>query len=370
MTPVLRLASTPGPACHVCAAPVPAAARYCSQCGSPVAAQRPGRALTERRHISIAFYDLIGSAALATTLDIEDYSALIRDFHQQISGVMARFGGFVAQYLGDGALVYFGYPQASEDDALQAVRAGLAAIESLRNLAGEYGRLHMRVGISAGVTIVGDVLRSGGPFGVDVAGEAPNLAARLQMLAEPDTVMIDDGVRRIVGGRFDCLNCGTRVIRGWTEPVQLWQVLRPTQAGGRSRAHGGGEAGPLVGRDIPAARLVELWRRARCGAGQVALLTAEAGLGKSRLAEHLLDQTAATRHARLRYFGAPHQQNVPMYLITEQIEHAAAFDPDDDAETKRAKVMSMRCCASPDELALIAELFPRRKGPPRNWRWN
>ncbi len=357
MTPVLRMVSALGPVCHDCAAPIAAAARYCSQCGCSIAAARAqGRALTERRHVSIAFYDLIGSAALATTLDVEDYSELIRNFHHQISSVMTRFGGFVARYLGDGALIYFGYPHAREDDALQAVRAGLAAIESLRHMPGDHGRLHMRVGISAGVTIVGDVLCSGSPFDVDVAGETPNLAARLQALAEPDTVMIDDGVRRTVDGRFDCRDCGTRVIRGWPEPVQLWQVLRPAQAGSRLQRRVRGETGRLVGRDVPAARMLELWQQACSGVGQVVLLTGEAGLGKSRLVEHLLDETVATRHTRLRYFGAPHQQDVPLYPVIAQIEHSAAFDPGDDTETRRTKLISTRQGASSEELQLIREL--------------
>ena len=350
--PVLRLVPTPGSACYACAAPTLATARFCSQCGCPITAAQAA----ERRHVSIAFYDLIGSTSLATALDLEDYTELIRGFHHQVGTVMTRFGGFVGRYLGDGALVYFGYPHASEDDAVQAVRAGLAAIESLRDSPGETGPLHMRVGIAAGMAIVGDVLRAGDPFGVDVAGETPHLAARLQALAEPDAVIVDASVRRMIGDLFEVRDCGARSIRGWSEPVQLWQVLRPVAGGAGVSARRRSEAGLLVGRDGPAARIMKLWRQACEGSGRTVLLTGEAGVGKSRLVEHLLQEMGATQHKRFRYFGAPHQQDVPLYPVIQQIEHSAGFEPSDDAETRRMKLKLTRRGLTLEEIQLVTDL--------------
>src|SRR5437764_9385215 len=209
----------------------------------------PAPADAERRQLTVMFCDLVGSTALSTRFDPEDLRELIAAYHRVVTEVVAGFDGFVSRYMGDGVLVYFGYPQAHEDDAERAVRAGLGAIDAVRRLDVKSVKLQARVGIATGLVVVGDLIGAGAAKERSVVGETPNLAARLQALAEPDTVVIAAGTRRLVGGLFEYRDLGVVEVKGITGPVPAWQVLRPSAIESRFEAMHAALLSPLIGRD-------------------------------------------------------------------------------------------------------------------------
>jgi class 3 adenylate cyclase len=192
-------------------------------------------ATAERRQLTVMFCDLVGSTALSSQLDPEDLREVIGAYHRAVAEVVAGFDGFVAKYMGDGVLVYFGYPQAHEDDAERAVRAGLGVIDAVGRLDIKSARLQARVGIATGLVVVGDLIGEGSAQEQSVVGETPNLAARLQALAEPDTVVIAAGTRRLVGDLFDHRDLGAVEVKGIAAPVSAWQILRPSVVASGSR---------------------------------------------------------------------------------------------------------------------------------------
>ncbi len=354
-------------ACPACFQPNPPLGRFCAHCGSKLApAQEPHARPPlpqELRPMTVLFCDLVGSTKLASGLGPEDSAAVIAAFHQQVTEQMGRFGGFVARYMGDGALVYFGYPRAHEDDAERAVRAALGAIEAVASVRlpslAELGfeRLATRIGIATGLALVGDMMGVGHARGLDVAGEAPNLAARLQALAEPDTILVSDALRRQIGTLFDCADQGERRVKGWAEPVRTWRVLRAVSHASRFETRLDHRLLPLIGRGPELTRLLDQWRAARAGHGQVALVSGEAGIGKSRLVQELLHLTEAEPQARRRYFCTPHQAAVPLFPFIQQIEHAVGFAEADPPAVRLDKLRTALHGTPADDLALIASLM-------------
>src|ERR1700720_1365644 len=241
--------------------------------GTAAASDGPAATAAERRHMTVMFSDLVGSTALATRFDPEDLRELIGAYHRAVADAIGRFDGFVAKYMGDGVLVYFGYPRAHEDDAERAVRAGLALIDAVGRLDVKSVKLQARVGIATGLVVVGDLIGEGSAQEQSVVGETPNLAARLQALAEPDAVVIGAGTRRLVGDLFEYRDLGAVEVKGIVAPVPAWKVLRPSTVESRFEALRGLALTPLVGRDEEIDLLLRRWARAKAGDGQVVLIS-------------------------------------------------------------------------------------------------
>ena len=258
----------------------------------------------ERRQLTVMFCDLVGSTALSLRLDPEDLRDVIAAYHNCVGEVMGRFGGFVAKYMGDGVLVYFGYPQAHEEDGERAVRAGLALIEAMGRLATSPEQRQVRVGIATGVVVVGDLTGSGEAQERGIVGDTPNLAARLQALAVPNAVIIAEATHRLVGNIFEVQSLGFQTLKGIAGPVQAFHVLRerPTHSRFDARAR---TLYPLIGRDNELGLLLDRWRQAKAGEGQGVLLVGEAGIGKSRITTALLEALGSETLVRIRYQGSP-----------------------------------------------------------------
>ena len=224
------------------------------------------------------FCDLVGSTLLASQLDPEDFRDVIGAYHRCVTDVITRFDGFVARYLGDGELIYFGYPGAHEDDAERAVRAGLATVEAVTRLPLIEGyEPQVRIGIATGLVVVGDIVMTGAGPEQDVAGETPSLAARLQAIAEPNGIVIADGTRKLIGGLFECKSLGTTAIKGFAKPVQAWRILRSSAIQSRFQAFHPTDLTPLVGREDEIEVLLRQWRRAKSGQGRVVIALGRAG---------------------------------------------------------------------------------------------
>ena len=284
------------------------------------AAPTPGpEPQAERRQLTVMFCDLVGSTALAARLDPEDLRGLIAAYQRAVADVVRSFDGFVAKYMGDGVLVYFGYPRAHEDDAERAVRAGLSIIDAVGRLDVESVKLQARVGIATGLVVVGDLIGEGSAQEQSVVGETPNLAARLQTLAEPDAVVVAAGTRRLVGDLFEYRDLGAVDVKGIAAPVRAWQVLRPSAVVSRFEALRGSALSRLVGRDEEIDLLLRRWARAKAGDGQVVLVSGEPGLGKSRIIAELEKRLRAEPHLRLRYFCSPYHQDSALYPFIDQL---------------------------------------------------
>ena len=245
----------------------------------------------ERRQVTVMFSDLVGSTALSARMDPEDLREVISAYQKCVAETVQRFGGFVAKYMGDGVLIYFGYPQAHEDDADRAVRAGLEVIAAVSALKSPVP-LQTRVGIATGMVVVGDLIGSGEAQERGIVGETPNLAARLQGIAEPNMVVIADGTRQLIGDLFELQYLGSKDLKGIAGPVRGWAALRPGSAEGRFEALHGSGLTALVGREEELDLLLRRWSKAKTGEGQVVLLSGEAGIGKSRLTAALLERLA------------------------------------------------------------------------------
>ncbi|MGB9650078.1 MAG: adenylate/guanylate cyclase domain-containing protein [Stellaceae bacterium] len=304
------------------------------------------------------FCDLVGSTALSALLDPEDLREVIGAYHRAVADVVSGFDGFVAKYMGDGVLVYFGYPRAHEDDAERAVRAGLGVVDAVGRLDVKFVKLQARVGIATGLVVVGDLIGEGSAQEQSVVGETPNLAARLQALAEPDAVVIAAGTRRLVGDLFEYRDLGAIEVKGITAPVPAWQVLCPSTVESRFEALRGSALSRLIGRDEEIELLLRRWERAKAGDGQVVLISGEPGIGKSRLGAALAERLHAEPHLRLRYFCSPYHQDSALYPFIDQLGRAAGFAPDDSPAVRLEKLDALLSRAAPDEDAvLIADLM-------------
>src|SRR5712671_7991397 len=267
----------------------------------------------ERRQLTVMFCDLVGSTALSGRFDPEDLRELIGVYHRCVADTVARFAGFVAKYMGDGVLIYFGYPEAHEDDAERAVRAGLAVIDAVGRLASR-GALNVRLGIATGLVVVGDLIGTGAAQERGVVGETPNLAARLLGLAAPDTLVIADSTRRQIGALFEIDDLGQQALAGFSESQRAWRIVGDSGVLSRFEALRS-EATPLVGRDEELDLLLSRWQQAKAGKGHVVLVSGEPGIGKSRLSAALSQRIQGDPHIRLRYFCSPYHQDSALYPV-------------------------------------------------------
>ena len=283
---------------------------------------------------------------------------MIGAYHHCAAKTIGRFDGFVAKYMGDGVLVYFGYPAAHEDDAERAVRAGLALVEAVGHLTAPEAPLRVRIGVATGLVVVGDLIGTGAAQEQAVVGETPNLAARLQALAVPSAIVIDQRTHRLTAGLFEYEDLGTVEVKGYAKPVPAWRVLRESAVENRFEAlHPSGEEVPLVGRE----------GRSSCcsGAGseprtaRVRLSCCLVSIGKLRIAAALRQRLAGEPHTSLRYFCSPHHQDSALHPIIAQLERAAGFAREDVPEIKLTKLKALLAPtqSSDEDVALLAELL-------------
>ncbi|MBI3304392.1 MAG: AAA family ATPase, partial [Deltaproteobacteria bacterium] len=297
----------------------------------------PRRDAGERRQLTVMFCDLVGSTALSEQLDPEELREVVRAYQDTCTTVIQRYDGHIAQHLGDGLLVYFGYPQAHEDDAQRAVRAGLEIVGAIHELPVQNTRLQqplqVRIGIHTGLAVVGEV---GGSDKREILalGETPNVAARLQGLAEPDTVVISTATQRLVAGLFACQDLGPQTLKGLSTPLTVHRVMRESEVHSRFEVAVQTGLTPLVGRDHEVGLLRERWMQARGGAGQVVLLGGEAGIGKSRLVQVLKEQVAGEPHTRLECRCSPYYQNSALYHVIDLLQRVLQFQREDSPEEK------------------------------------
>ena len=312
----------------------------------------------ERRQVTVMFSDLVGSTALSARMDPEDLREVISAYQKCVAETVSRFSGFVAKYMGDGVLVYFGYPQAHEDDAERAVRAGLELISAVTALK-THAALQTRVGIATGLVVVGDLVGSGEAQERGIIGETPNLAARLQGIAEPNVVVIAESTRKLLGNLFELQDLGAKEIKGIAEPVRTWAALRASSVASRFEALHATGLTALVGREEELELLLRRWSKAKTGEGQVVLLSGEAGIGKSRLTAALLERPANEPHTRLRYFCSPQHTDSALYPIISQMERAAGLVHDDTAQAKLDKLDAVlaQTSTSIQDAALFAEML-------------
>ncbi|MBI2740871.1 MAG: AAA family ATPase [Rhodospirillales bacterium] len=362
-------------ACATCGMENPSGTRFCGNCGAALgnaqSAPEPGTspsarpsseavAQAERRQVTVMFCDLVDWPALASLLDPEDLREVVSAFHGCVAAIVRSHDGFVAKYMGDGVLTYFGYPYAHEDDAEQAVRAGLALVGAVGLIEGAKRKLSVRVGISTGIVVVGDLIGSGPAQEQEVVGETPHLAARLQAIAEPNTVVIGPSTRRLLGGLFEYSDLGAVGLKGFAEPARAYRVLRPSDVESRFEALRSTELTPLFGRDDEMELLLRRWERAKAGEGQVVLVCGEPGIGKSRVAATLRSRIEVQPHTRLRYFCSPHHRDRALYPFIAQLEYAAGFARDDSAEAKFAKLEALLEQSGGNDasaIALVADLL-------------
>jgi len=313
----------------------------------------------ERRQLTVMFCDLVGSTPLSAQLDPEDLREVISAYHRAVAAVVAGFDGFVAKYMGDGVLVYFGYPRAHEDDAERAVRSGLGVIDVIGRLDVKSVKLRARVGIATGLVVVGDLIGEGSAQEQSVVGETPNLAARLQSLAEPAAVVIAAGTHRLVGDLFEYRDLRAVEVKGIAAPVRAWRVLRPSGVASRFEALRGSALTRLVGRDDEIDLLLRRWARAKAGDGQIVLVSGEPGLGKSRITAALEEGLHAEPHLRLRYFCSPYHQDSALFPFIDQLGRAAGFARDDPPATRLEKLEGVLARAAPpdEDVAFLADLL-------------
>jgi TOMM system kinase/cyclase fusion protein len=306
--------------------------------------QAPRTPDAERRQLTVLFCDLVDSTALSSRLDPEDWREVVRAYQETCAKVIARYEGHIAQYLGDGLLVYFGYPQAHEDDAQRAVRAGLGMVEAMGQLNASMLQEHrvqldVRLGIHTGQVVVGEI--GGGEKHEQLAlGETPNVAARLQGLAAPNTVVISTATSQLLGGFFACQSLGTPPLKGVAQPLEVYQVLSESMARSRLEAAGGASLTPLVGRESEVALLRERWAQVKDGIGQVVLLSGEAGIGKSRLAQVLTEHVAAEPQAWLTPCQcSPYYHNTALYPMIDLLERVVLrFEREESSQQKLNKL--------------------------------
>ena len=351
--------------CAACASPNTRDSRFCKRCGRPLAAAEgsvaePSADSAERRQLTVMFCDLVGNTELSTRVDPERLREVVRAYQEAAAEAIGRFYGHVAQYLGDGLLVYFGYPRAHEDDAERAVRAGLAILEAMHALGIRHERAWgywpaVRLGIHTGLTVVGEM--GGGTRHEQLAlGETPNLAARLQTLAEPGTLLISAPTQRLLQGLFGCEDLGTQTLKGVSRPVQVYRVV------GESQQEAGIEVeakGPLIGREQELELLVSRWELAKDG-GQLALLSGESGVGKSRLVQALREHVAHDAHARWECRCSPYHQQSALRPWIEMAERALAFVREDGPAERLRKIeagLAPYGLADPEAIDLWASLL-------------
>jgi class 3 adenylate cyclase len=315
----------------------------------------------ERRHLTVLFCDLVGSTGFAIELDPEELSGVIRRFEDTCAAVIKHFGGYIGRFMGDGLLVYFGYPQAHEDDAERAVRAGLDIVAKVGQLLLPSGEpLQVRVGIATGLVVVGETIGEGSAQERAVFGETPNLAAHLQQSAVPNSILVAASTHRLLGSVFVCADLGRVEVKGKSKPVAAWMVIAEGAVETRFEAIRPKRLARFVGRQEELSRLLNFWEQAKHGAGQVVLLCGEPGIGKSRIGNTLLGSLAEEPHIKIRYQCSPHHTNSPFFPVIHQLERAARFEREDSTDTRLDKleaVLSRAGDASLADAPLLAALL-------------
>jgi class 3 adenylate cyclase/predicted ATPase len=321
----------------------------------------------ERRQLTIMFIDLVGSTALSAQLDPEDMSKVICAYQNAVAGEIARFEGYVAKFMGDGVLAYFGWPRAHEDEAERAVRAGLAIAATLAKLTGGGEPMNCRVGIATGLVVVGDLVGQGAAQEQAVVGDTPNLAARLQRAAEPGMVVIAEATRHLVGDLFVLQELAAQRLWGIAEPIPAFAVVTERAVESRFAARQSGGVTPIVARDEELALLIERWRQAKSGEGQMVVLSGEAGIGKSRITEALIDAVSGEPHFLLRYQCSPYHVDSPLYPAIQQIAYAAGFAQNDSLDRRLDRLEALLARANDDisEAAPLAAALMGLNGAPR-----
>ena len=308
-----------------------------------------------RRQLTVMFCDLVGSSALSARLDLEDLRTVMGVYHTCVARIVAQNEGVIARYMGDGVLAYFGYPQAHEDDAEQATRAGLALVDAVPRLQTDPAtELQVRVGIATGMVVVGDLTGEGSAQEQTVIGETPNLASRLQSFANPGAVLISESTHRLIDGHFECRNLGPVALKGWAEPIPAWQVLAPTEVESRFEAQHKTRLAAPIGRDEEIEMLLRRWHHARLGEGCAVMLTGEPGIGKSHIALALDARLENQPHITIRQFCSAHHTNSALYPFIRQLERAARFERGDAPAEKFVKLEALlaRSRADPDRIVV------------------
>jgi class 3 adenylate cyclase/tetratricopeptide (TPR) repeat protein len=362
-----------GKRCPKCAHENISEAKFCAQCGAPLdsppipARAEAGEALAgERRHLTVLFCDLVGSTEIAAQLDPEEWRETVAGYHRAATEAVTRFGGHVAKYLGDGVMTFFGYPEAHDNDAERAARAGLAILDAIAKLNEPGGigssqsssvKLSARVGIDSGAVVVG----AGAGKDADVFGDAPNIAARVQAAAEPDTVLITAAVHQLISGLFVVEDRGAQALKGIERPIQLYRVIQPSGVRGRLEAVAAARGlTPFVGREDELRLLASRWEHVLDGEGQVALILGEAGIGKSRLVQRFREQIKGMPHTCVEAAAAPFFQNTPFYPVAAMLRELVAWSGDEPAEEQLAQLESQLTSAGlkpAEAIPLIAPLL-------------
>jgi class 3 adenylate cyclase/tetratricopeptide (TPR) repeat protein len=296
----------------------------------------------ERRQLTVMFCDLVGSTSLSSRLDPEELRAVILAYQNAVAGEATRFEGHVARFMGDGVLIYFGWPRAHEDDAERAVRAALSMMQAISELKTPDGEiLKSRIGIATGLVVVGDLIGEGASQEEAVVGKTPNLAARLQAVATPGQIVISDSTRGLLGELFDLNNLGEQDLKGITTPTTAFAVLGARAFESRYDARSAEADSPMIGREQELSLLMERWRQAKAGEGQMVLLTGEAGIGKSRITRVAIDAIVREPHFRINYQCSPYHGDSALYPAIQQLSRAANFAPEDDSDQKLDKLEAL-----------------------------
>jgi predicted ATPase/class 3 adenylate cyclase len=332
---------------------------------APEASEAAG---AERRQVTVLFCDMVGSTALSEAVDPELLGALIRRYQDAAAGAIGRYGGFVAKFMGDGVLAYFGFPHAFEDAAERAVRAAIGILAEVEKITRPDGSgLQARVGIATGLVVVGEIIGKGSAQERTIVGETPNLAARLQALAAPDAILISEATQNLLGGLFELESAGTHELKGFARPLPVWRVLREGVIESRFAAIRAGAATPLIGRAQEMGLLLDRWRLARQGEGQVVTLIGEAGIGKSRLIEALQGAIAGEPHGLIYWQCSPYHNDNALYPIIHHMSRTAGFVAGDAPAARIEKLgalFSQRAAADPAAVPLLAELLSIPGAPP------
>jgi class 3 adenylate cyclase/predicted ATPase len=308
-----------------------------------VVGTRSATAGAERRQLTVMFCDLVGSTSLSEQFDPEDVRDIIAAYRETCVAVLARYDGFPARYVGDGILVYFGYPNAHEDDAERAVRAGLDIADAISTQSGEpdrvfTGALAVRIGIATGAVVVGDLIGKGTAERDSVVGETPNLAARLQGLAPSNGVIVASSTRSLVDAKFHYEDLGIHLLKGMSERIQAWKVVGPSRVESRFAAAAGAKLTPLVNRDEEMALLLTRWQEAKERYGQVVILSGEAGIGKSRIVQELRERIGHEAHEQISFQCSPYYTSTALYPFAEQLKLAIGFDREESSGNSLAKL--------------------------------
>lgn len=320
---------------------------------------RAATSIAERRRLSAVFCDLVGSTELSSQVDPEDLNEIIRTYQMYVQDIMTQHGGFTARYVGDGMLVYFGWPEAHETDAEQAVRASLVVASSLTQISMKNYPLRLRIGIATGIAIIGELIGRGESRQLEAIGETLNRAARLQGLAEPNTVVIDEATHAQIGDLFQYTDLGAVSLRGLPDPVHAWIVQGESNVQSRFEALRGNRLVPLVNRIDEFNQLFRHWQDAKAGCGQVAMLTGEPGIGKSRLIAEAEERISWEPHASFHYYCSPHYENTALHPVISQWERNAGFATSDSPAERLRKLERLATAAdlSPVDMALLAGLL-------------